>query len=173
MKPLGAWTARRRSCAELRLEELSERSGVGESQLAREATLFDARGRPTFLLPPRTMVRRLPRGEVRVLLEDGASIAGWLHDATRSDTFTFQFESSRHCYGPPQPPPRECSEALELFVTDGKRAEAIGTLDAATFFDVGETEHDWTSLTPRESFFALTNGWRFVVRATALARCLR
>lgn len=165
--PLQPWRPRRERCEDLRLERRRE-SSSGTVVLPRDVQLRDARGRATFRLAAGTWVE--PK-EGRVLLDDGAAIFGRLSPPVAPTIISGTFESLGTCCRVAEPPPRDCAHALPLFVTSGAAVEAIGTLDASVFFHVVESDGTWVTIRPSENFFALTRGWRLVVRSSDLERC--
>lgn len=177
VEALSAWQPMVAECDRLCL------NGERRQQSADATLQHDARllvrpgGRETFELPKGTKLHIVQTGKsatkVEALLDDGSKIAGWLneHLPAQSAVRGVVIEIGTACRSAQFPPPRDCTNELHLFATDGTQRGEIGVMDASTLFDVVSSDGDWVTISPREQFFGLMKGWRLVVRGEELEKC--
>lgn len=179
VQALSDWKAILGECDRLRLSggEPKPSQHLSNATLQHEARLLERPGgRETFILPEGTPLNIVQTGKratkVEVLLQDGSKISGWLNERRAADSWlTGGVIGGAICCGIAQPPPRDCTNDLHLFATDGEHRGEVGVMEAATFFDVVSSDGDWVTVSPREPFFGLLKGWRLVVRGEELEKC--
>lgn len=170
---LGKWEPRRVECARLKVG--SSKRVRRDGFLLATSAVVSARqgGSPSFRVPAGTVFRSEGKSGTRamVLLEDGATIDGWLPSRPKEEVMGGSIDTfCTGCSGV-LPAPRSCSDPLPLFVRRGERVERIGTMGAGTQFDVVSSDGRHLAISPRAQFFRLSEWWEFVVAQADLEKC--
>lgn len=173
LEPLLPWKAQRLQCDALRPE------GGGRDQLPSppseplDVEVYERVGGPMSFRLRHGAQLTVEGRRVRAELEDGAVIEATVapkFPPVRGFSGSLRSTCSGHSIGRPQP--RDCANGLELWVTNGRRSERAGWLDARTLFETIQSDGTWVTIRPADGTpVSLLPGWRWVVASDALERC--
>ncbi|MBL8917148.1 MAG: hypothetical protein JNM17_40960 [Archangium sp.] len=172
VEPLLPWKAQRLRCDALRPE------GGGRDQRAAppieplDIEVSARVGGPMSFRLRHGVSLTVDGRRVRARLYDGAVIQAFVSEIPPDRGFTGSLTDVCLCCSIAGPVPRDCADKLELWATNGTRAERVGWLEARTLFEVTQSDGNFVTVRPTDAApVGLLPGWRWIVASDALERC--